>query len=124
MRQVKLSSVVAGLALGAGLMAAATMPDAARAAGKSGPQKVQKVTVTIDGGYKPATVSVKAGLPVQLTFFSKGASCANTVNIPALKKTLALKTGQKKTLTFTPKKGQNLAFACGMGMYKGRIVAK
>ena len=67
MRQVKLSSVVAGLALGAGLMAAATMPDAARAAGKSGPQKVQKVTVTIDGGYKPATVSVKAGQPVQLT---------------------------------------------------------
>jgi len=61
MKKFKTGIAVTVLALGAGLMAAATMPDAARAAGKSGTQKVQKVTVTIDGGYKPATVSVKAG---------------------------------------------------------------
>ncbi len=121
MIQLKFKVAVAGLALGAGLLSGIVLPDVALAQSKG----VQRVTVTIDGsGYKPATVNVKAGQPVRLTFLSKGSSCANTVNIPALKKTLVLKTGQKKILTFTPKKGQTLAFACGMGMYKGRIVAR
>lgn len=109
------------LTLGAGLLAGIT-PDAALAApGKA----AQRITVVVDGsGYKPATINVKAGRPVQLTFQSKGNSCANMVKIPALGKTLALKNGQKKTLTFIPKMGETLAFACSMKMYKGKVVAR
>lgn len=119
MKKIHLS--LKGLALSAGLLVGTT-PDAALAApGKD----AQRVTIMVDGsGYKPASINVKAGKPVHLTFLSKGNSCTNTVNIPALKKTLALKTGQKKTLTFTPKKGQTLAFACGMKMFKGKVVAR
>ncbi|HXI15745.1 MAG TPA: cupredoxin domain-containing protein [Chloroflexota bacterium] len=110
-----------GLAMGAGLLVGATPNAASAAPGKA----TQRVTVVVDSsGYKPATVNVKAGQPVQLTFLSKGSSCANTVSVPALKKTLSLKTGQKKTLTFTPKKGQTLAFACPMKMYQGKVVAR
>ncbi len=110
-----------GLTLGAGLLAGTTPNAALAAPGKA----AQRVTVVVDSsGYKPSTINVKAGQPVQLTFHSKGNSCANLVSIPALKKTLSLKNGQKKTLTFTPKKGQTLAFACGMKMFKGKVVAR
>ncbi|MBW3635266.1 MAG: cupredoxin domain-containing protein [Armatimonadetes bacterium] len=110
-----------GLLTGAALLAGTTT-DAVLAAPS---QAAQRVTVVVDGsGYKPATINVKAGRPVQLTFLSKGSSCANTVSIPALNKTLALQAGQKKALTFTPKKGQTLAFACAMKMYSGKVVAR
>lgn len=85
---------------------------------------VQRATVTIQDGYTPATLNVKAGKPMELTFVSKGDSCANTVSIPTLDKTLTLKNGQKTIITFTPKEGKTLNFACGMGMYQGKIVAK
>ena len=79
----------------------------------------------VDGnGYKPASVNVKAGQPVQLTFVSKGDGCTNTVNFPSLKKSLSLNRGDKKTLTYTPKKGQTLAYICGMQMFKGKVVAR
>ena len=128
MRQLKtkmIAGAALGLALGASLLVV-TMSDAALAApGKKNSSTAQRVTVVVDGsGYKPAKVNVKAGQPVQLTFVSKGSSCANDIRIPALKKSLTLSTGQKKTLTFTPKKGQTIAFACGMKMFKGKVVAK
>lgn len=86
--------------------------------------QVQRATVVINDGYTPNKVNVQAGKPLELMFESKGDSCANTVSIPALKQTFTLQSGGKKTLTFTPKKGQTIAFACGMGMYRGQIVAR
>ena len=83
------------------------------------------MTVTIDAkGYHPATVNVKAGKEVHLTFVSKDASCANGVVIPALKQNFKLKVGQKKMISFTPQKGQNIAFACSMKMFKGNAKAE
>lgn len=121
-KKIKVVTVSALLALGAGVLAA-TAPHSALAHGKN--KHVQNVTVTVDGsGYHPATLSLKAGRPVHLTFVSKGGGCANQVSIPALKKTFSLKPGQKKEVVFTPKKGQTIAFACGMKMFKGKVVAK
>lgn len=85
----------------------------------------QKMTVVVDErGYTPATVKVKAGQPVELTFDSQGESCGNTVVIPALDKTVKLKVGEKQTINFTPQAGQTLAFACSMKMFKGEVVAR
>jgi plastocyanin domain-containing protein len=86
---------------------------------------VKNVTVIVDGsGYHPSSVKLKAGQPVHLTFISKGESCANSIRIPALKKQFSLKPGQKKQVVFTPKKGQAIAFACSMNMFKGTAVAR
>ena len=124
MKQFKMNAAMAGLALGAGFLIGAGAPDVAQARG-AGKAKSQHVTITVSGsGYAPSTVSVKDGQPVRLTFHSKGDSCANTVSIPALKKTLSLKPGQKKDVVFTPKKGQTIAFACSMKMFKGKVVAR
>ncbi len=119
---------IAGLALGAGVLAA-TAPQTVFAHGDKphhkGGHKDQHVTVTVDGkGYHPAMVNVKAGQEVHMTFVSKGDSCANGISIPVLHKTISLKKGQKKEVVFTPKKGQIIAFACSMNMFKGKVMAK
>ncbi len=130
MKKLNKVVTVAGLALGAALLTAATAPQSAFAHGdkphhKGKTHKDQHVTVTVDGmGYHPATINVKAGQEVHLMFVSKGGGCANEVRIPALKKSIDLKPGQKKEVVFTPKKGQIIGFACSMKMYKGKVVAK
>ena len=86
---------------------------------------VQKATVTIDGGYSPKSLMVKSGKPVELTFVRKSAAgCDGELVIPALKVNKTLKQGEKTVVKFTPKKGQTIAFACGMNMYKGQVVVK
>ncbi len=108
------------LALGAALLGASVAPQFALAHGDS-----QKVTVIIDGrGFTPSTVNVKAGEEVHMKFVSKGESCANGFTIPSLKRTISLKPGKSKEIVFTPKKGQTIAFACSMNMFKGKVVAK
>ena len=97
--------------------------DASQPAQATQDKDTQRATITIEDGYKPATVNAKAGKPLTLTFVSKGESCANAVHIPSLKQSFTLKKGEKKSITFTPQKGTT-AFACGMGMYRGKVVAK
>ena len=114
--------IIAGLALGAGLIGASVAPQVVFA---HGDEKHQEVTVSIDSkGFHPASVNVKAGQEVILKFVSKEASCANGFSIPALKRTISLKPGKSKEISFTPKKGQTIAFACSMDMFKGKVVAK
>lgn len=86
---------------------------------------VQKATVIIDGGYSPASLTVKAGRPVELTFVRKSATgCDDELLIPGLKFDKKLKQGEKAVVRFTPTTPQTLAFTCGMKMYKGQIVVK
>ena len=116
----KLGGLAAGVLLSAGLLAGSLAPQKVLAHGDE-----QHVTITItDKGYSPSSVNVKAGQKVAMTFVSKGGGCGNAVTIPALKKSFSLKKGQKKNIVFTPKKGQTIAFACSMNMYKGKVVAK
>ena len=112
------------------LALAAYIPAGAQTATKKPTQPapkpaVQKATVTINGGYSPATLNVTAGRPVEITFVRKSAAgCDGELVIPALKVNKTLKQGEKTVVKFTPKKGQTIAFACGMNMYKGQVVAK
>ena len=86
---------------------------------------VQKATVTINHGYEPGSVTVKAGRPVELTLVRKEASgCGNVVQFPSLGIKRTLKAGEKTVVKFTPKKSGNIAFACGMNMYRGQAVVK
>lgn len=119
---MKFNRIVA-LSLGFALSSVASVPHATFAHGKD--KHEQEVTVTVnEKGYTPSAITVKAGQPVHLTFVSKGDGCANGVSIPALKKIIHLKKGEKKEVVFTPKKGQTIAFACSMKMFKGKVTAK
>ena len=85
----------------------------------------QKVTITVaNGSYSPASITVKAGKPVELTFLKgKNIGCGDTVVFPGLKITKELK-APKTVIMFTPKKAGKLAFTCSMGMYEGSVTVK
>ena len=77
----------------------------------------------IDGEYQPATVTVKAGKPVQLTFVLKETSgCGDVLQFPSLGLKRTLKPGQKTVISFTPGKRGAIRFTCGMDMYRGQII--
>lgn len=104
MKKFNTVATISALSLGAGVLAA-TAPQSAFARGKD--KHAQNVTVTVDGkGYHPAMVNVKAGREVHMTFVSKGASCANEVRIPALKKTFSLKPGRRRESSSPRRKGK------------------
>ncbi len=107
---------------------AATHAASAKSATKptaSAAGRVQNITIAADGsGYHPGIINVKAGRPVRLLFVSRGSGCTNTVVIPSLNKRLHLKMGQQQAVSWTPKKGQSVAFVCGMDMFHGKVVAK
>lgn len=87
---------------------------------------VQTITVTVaDGKYAPSTIAVKKGKPVAITFKGgKHMGCGSTVQFKSLKMKQTLKEGQTVVFKFKPDKAGDVAFACPMGMYKGKVVVK
>lgn len=85
---------------------------------------IQVATVTVSGGkYSPAVIKVKKGTPVEITFVGgKNIGCGSTIEIKSLKQKLTVKEGGKAVLKFTPSKAGDVAFACPMNMYKGKVV--
>ena len=84
---------------------------------------VQKATVTIDGGYRPSTISVKAGKPVELTFkLGANPGCGDVLVIKSLNVRREFQVGKSELVKFTPSKPGEIAFECGMGMLRGKIV--
>ena len=96
-----------------------------KAAKKTAPAKHPKtVRITVrKNGFSPASVDVEEGFPVTLIFKRKdNQGCGNKVVFPSLGITKNLPVGKPVTVKFTPQKSGDVAFTCGMGMYKGNIV--
>ena len=85
---------------------------------------VQKATIVVDDGFRPAVVSVRAGQPVQLTFDVRKRACATSVVFGGMKLSKPLVDGKKTVVTFTPKKAGTYGFACSMNMFKGSVIVK
>ncbi|KAA0225904.1 MAG: hypothetical protein HND42_08880 [Armatimonadetes bacterium] len=84
---------------------------------------VQRATVVIDRGYKPSSISVRPGLPVELTFkLGANPGCGDVLVIKDLKYKKKLQAGKPEVVKFTPKKVGEMIFECGMGMLKGKVV--
>lgn len=87
---------------------------------------VQKATVLIeDAKYNPATVRVKKGQPVELTFTGgKELGCGGTVVFKSLNQTKKVETGKSVTFAFTPDKAGDIRFTCDMDMFDGKVVVE
>ena len=97
---------------------AAAGPDA-------GPAAPAQVTITVDGGYSPAQVTVKAGAPVRLVFDRRDAgACSDEVVFPDFGIRRFLPTGQRTTIELVPPAPGRYDFTCGMSMLRGAIVAE
>lgn len=103
------------------VLLAAALPAVSSA---QGPKGVQKATVVVDHGFKPSSLSFKAGRPVQLTFDTKHRDCATSVVFDGMKVRKPLTDGKKTVVTFTPKKAGTIAYACPMKMMKGSVIVR
>ncbi|MBS1723433.1 MAG: cupredoxin domain-containing protein [Armatimonadetes bacterium] len=106
------------------LAAIALLAGASAQQSKTPSKGVQKATIVVDNGFKPDTINVKAGRPVQITFDTKHKACISSVVFAGMNLKKPLTDGKKTVVTFTPKKAGTYAFACPMKMMKGKVVAK
>ena len=84
---------------------------------------MQEVEITVEGGYEPGTIQLKAGVPVRLIFHRiETASCSEEVVIPDFGIRQKLPAHKKTAVEFTPEKPGRYAFTCGMGMLRGTLV--
>lgn len=82
----------------------------------------QEVTVTVNGGYDPSVVDVRAGQPVRLHFDRQDrGSCTDEVVLSAFGIRRFLPSGSTTTVQFTPSAPGTYDFACGMGMVHGQL---
>lgn len=85
--------------------------------------KTVRISVT-KNGFSRASITTEVGSPLTLIFTRRSKEgCGNKVVFPSLGITKDLPVGKAVTIKFTPRQEGTISFACGMGMYKGSIVA-
>ncbi|WIX98034.1 heavy metal translocating P-type ATPase [Amycolatopsis mongoliensis] len=96
-------------------------PRRARTAAVSG--GVQRLQVTVRGGYSPSVLQVRAGVPVEIEFDrQETGDCTSRVVFPDLHLSAALPARTRTTVRFTPRDAGKFGFACGMNMVHGTLV--
>lgn len=87
-------------------------------------ENAQKVTLSMkNGNYFPATLTVKANQPVELTLDSSVGGCYRAFTIRDLG-VADVSTNPSDTIIFTPTKTGTFSFSCSMGMGFGTIIVE
>ena len=82
----------------------------------------EKLTITVDGGYKPNVIKIKQGEPSKLTFIRKDPNtCLEELYFPDYKIKEYLPMNVPVTITLNPPHQGKAGFHCGMNMFHGRI---
>jgi plastocyanin domain-containing protein len=85
----------------------------------------QEAMILVKGGYTPDTIIVRSGRPVRLNFRrEETASCSDKVIFADFQKSADLPTGQTVAVELLPKQPGEFAFACPMGMFRGRLIVE
>ncbi|MEO1333357.1 MAG: cupredoxin domain-containing protein [Myxococcota bacterium] len=75
-------------------------------------------------GYVPASVPASAGEILTLEFVrTSDEGCGQEVVFPEHGIRRRLPLNETVSITLTPKSGESIMFTCGMGMYRGVVVA-
>jgi Cu+-exporting ATPase len=86
---------------------------------------VQRITVTVRGGYSPAVLRVRQGVPVDLTFDrQESGDCTSRVVFPDFQVSAGLPAYQQKTVRLDPAEAGQFGFACGMNMVHGSLIVE
>ena len=86
---------------------------------------IQEVTITVQGGYEPAEVKLRKGIPARLVFDRQETSgCSEEVVIPDFGVRKFLPAFQKTTVELKPESAGSFEFTCGMSMLRGRLVVE
>lgn len=86
---------------------------------------VQRVDVTVRGGYSPNLIKVRQGTPVELVFDRQEAGeCTSRVVFPDLRVGAGLPAHTRTTVRLSPERPGTYGFACGMNMIHGTLVVE
>lgn len=86
---------------------------------------MQKVTVTVDGGYSPNTVVLKKDVPAEVIFDRKDPSnCLEKVVFEDFGINQFLPEKQKTAIKIDTSKTGEYNYACGMNMFHGKVIVK
>ncbi|MFI7413496.1 heavy metal translocating P-type ATPase [Streptomyces sp. NPDC049627] len=86
---------------------------------------VQRVEVTVRGGYTPDLIKVRQGTPVELVFDRQEAGeCTSRVVFPDLKVGAGLPAHPRTTVRLNPEHPGSFGFACGMNMIHGTLLVE
>lgn len=101
------------------------LAEKASASAAPGTGGVQEVTIAVRGGYDPANVRVRKGVPVRLVFDRQETSgCSEEVVLPDFGIRRYLPAHQKTTVELTPETAGSYEFTCGMSMLRGRLTVE
>src|SRR5437764_14796996 len=76
---------------------------------------VQRLEVTVKGGYRPEVIRVRQGVPVELTFDrQESGDCTSRVVFPALRASTTPPAYQRTSVRPDPGETGEFGFACGM----------
>jgi RND family efflux transporter MFP subunit len=102
----------------------AIVPTSAPSAERQSNVQEAKVLVT-EQGYEPAKLTVRAGMPVRLTFVrTTDKTCGTEVVFPSLSIRRPLPLNQPVAIEFTPKTAGEIGFVCGTNMFRGTLVVE
>ncbi|MFJ7067804.1 heavy metal translocating P-type ATPase [Streptomyces sp. NPDC101115] len=86
---------------------------------------VQRVDVTVRGGYSPSLIKVREGVPLDLVFDRREAGeCTSRVVFPDLRVGAGLPAHTRTTVRLNPDRSGTFGFACGMNMIHGTLVVE
>ena len=117
--------IAAGVALTGWVLWFFFIAEQGAATATAGTGGVQDVSVRVHGGYEPATIRVKAGVPVRLHFDrQETSSCSEEIVFPDFNVRRFLPAFQETVVEVTPPSAGTYEFTCGMSMLHGRLVAE
>ncbi len=88
------------------------------------PADAKRVVLSKDG-YSPATVTFTKGEPMKIAFYrSDEENCGNEVVFKDLNITKKLPVGEVVVVDLSELKASEVTFACGMNMYKGKVLVQ
>ena len=86
---------------------------------------VQEVAITVKGGYTPAVIHAKEGMPLRLVFDrQETSSCSEEIVLGDFGIRRFLPAFQKTVVELTPRQPGRFYFTCGMGMLHGTLVVE
>ncbi|MFF4603223.1 heavy metal translocating P-type ATPase [Streptomyces sp. NPDC001339] len=86
---------------------------------------VQRVEVTVRGGYRPDVIKVRQGVPVELVFDrQESGECTSRVVFPDLRISAGLPAYARTTVRVSPDRAGAFGFACGMNMIHGTLLVE
>jgi Cu+-exporting ATPase len=86
---------------------------------------VQEAEVTVRGGYSPALIRVRQGVPLRLVFDrQEGGECTSEVVFPDFRVRRTLPAFARTTVELVPERSGEFGFACGMNMVHGRLIVE